>query len=291
MYFGVDYYPEHWVFPYGGTAKNPRRLGARRRIDGQSRHQRRPHRRIHPGASANPRRANTISPGCAASWTSWRSTTSRSSSARPPPRRPSGWPRNIPEILPLDERGLRQTRRHPPRGLLEQRRLLGIFQTHRQRHGRGAGRPSAIDRLADRQQHRRASHRIFLQRGTRDGMASLAAGQIQNHRAAQRHAGPALLGPDRDLLGPGAHADVRAHACTIRRWCWIGAASAATPWCSSSRCRRTFCTNVARPSRHRQHARLPPQVRSFRHGRSRGFRFHRKQRRHQIQILRTGLRH
>jgi beta-galactosidase len=23
MYFGVDYHPEQWVFPYGGTAKNP----------------------------------------------------------------------------------------------------------------------------------------------------------------------------------------------------------------------------------------------------------------------------
>jgi beta-galactosidase len=23
MYFGVDYYPEHWVYPYGGTADNP----------------------------------------------------------------------------------------------------------------------------------------------------------------------------------------------------------------------------------------------------------------------------
>ena len=23
MYFGVDYYPEQWVFPYGGTAENP----------------------------------------------------------------------------------------------------------------------------------------------------------------------------------------------------------------------------------------------------------------------------
>lgn len=23
MYFGVDYYPEHWVFPYGGTRENP----------------------------------------------------------------------------------------------------------------------------------------------------------------------------------------------------------------------------------------------------------------------------
>src|SRR5271170_7370764 len=23
MYFGVDYYPEHWVYPYAGTADNP----------------------------------------------------------------------------------------------------------------------------------------------------------------------------------------------------------------------------------------------------------------------------
>ena len=23
MYFGVDYYPEQWVFPYSGTAENP----------------------------------------------------------------------------------------------------------------------------------------------------------------------------------------------------------------------------------------------------------------------------
>ena len=23
MYFGVDYHPEHWVFPYGGTAEKP----------------------------------------------------------------------------------------------------------------------------------------------------------------------------------------------------------------------------------------------------------------------------
>jgi len=23
MYFGVDYHPEQWVFPYGGTSENP----------------------------------------------------------------------------------------------------------------------------------------------------------------------------------------------------------------------------------------------------------------------------
>ena len=26
MYFGVDYYPEHWVFPYSGTRENPEEL-------------------------------------------------------------------------------------------------------------------------------------------------------------------------------------------------------------------------------------------------------------------------
>ncbi len=23
MHFGVDYYPEHWVYPYAGTPENP----------------------------------------------------------------------------------------------------------------------------------------------------------------------------------------------------------------------------------------------------------------------------
>lgn len=23
MYFGVDYHPEHWVYPYAGTPENP----------------------------------------------------------------------------------------------------------------------------------------------------------------------------------------------------------------------------------------------------------------------------
>ena len=23
MYFGADYYPEHWIFPYAGTAEEP----------------------------------------------------------------------------------------------------------------------------------------------------------------------------------------------------------------------------------------------------------------------------
>src|SRR2546421_10043725 len=29
MYFGVDYHPEQWVYPYGGTAEKPEAAGAR----------------------------------------------------------------------------------------------------------------------------------------------------------------------------------------------------------------------------------------------------------------------
>ncbi len=54
-----------------------------------------------------------------------------------------------PEILPVDEHGLRQARRHPPRRLPEQRRLLEPFQAHRRKHGPGARQASAADRLAD----------------------------------------------------------------------------------------------------------------------------------------------
>ena len=66
MFFGVDYYPEQWVFPYGGTADDPEgawerdaelmvkagfnvvRMGT------------------FPGPFANRRRGNTISGGCVA---------------------------------------------------------------------------------------------------------------------------------------------------------------------------------------------------------------------------------
>ncbi len=143
MYFGADYYPEHWVFPYAGTADNPEgawerdaalmakaginvvRIGEfswglcepeegkydflwlRRVMDimGASRHQGRA-RHAH-------RRAAHLA----------REKTSGNPAAR------RAWPG--------------QTRRHAPRRLLEQRCLLGLFQTHRHRDGRGARRPSA----------------------------------------------------------------------------------------------------------------------------------------------------
>jgi beta-galactosidase GanA len=46
-------------------------------------------------------------------------------------------------------RGHRQTRRHAPRHLPFERYFLGLFETHRQRHGRGAWRSSATHRVAD----------------------------------------------------------------------------------------------------------------------------------------------
>lgn len=65
MFFGVDYYPEQWVFPYDGTADEPEAAWER---DAEL--------MVKAGfnvvrigefswASANRRRANTISNGCA----------------------------------------------------------------------------------------------------------------------------------------------------------------------------------------------------------------------------------
>ena len=105
MFFGADYYPEHWVFPYAGTADNPE--GAWERDAAlMARPASTSSASVNfPGASANPKKANTISSGCAASWTSWGTTASRSCSARRPPRRPLWLAKKHPEILPLDEHG------------------------------------------------------------------------------------------------------------------------------------------------------------------------------------------
>ena len=66
MFFGVDYYPEQWVFPYAGTADNPEEawehdaeLMTKAGINVVRMEN-------FPGASANPKRANTIFCGCAA---------------------------------------------------------------------------------------------------------------------------------------------------------------------------------------------------------------------------------
>ena len=91
-------------------------------------------------------------------------------------------------------------------------------------------------------------------------------------------------------LGPGRHAlgarcpmpMARADRCTTRRWCWIGAGSAATPSCSSSGCRPIAARTDP------EHARSPPTCaplqRRFDHfdmAEVDGLRFDRKQRRHQ----------
>ena len=107
MFFGVDYYPEQWVFPYGGTADDPE--GAWER-DAE----------LMVKAGINVVRIGEFSWGlCEPEGGQIRfplaaprdghhgaATTSRSCSAPPPPPRPSGWRANIPKFCRSDEHGL-----------------------------------------------------------------------------------------------------------------------------------------------------------------------------------------
>src|SRR5258708_5716325 len=62
------------------------------------------------GACASRRRGNTISAGSNAPWMSWPGPASRSSSAPPPPLRPSGSPKNIPKSCPSTNAASRATK-------------------------------------------------------------------------------------------------------------------------------------------------------------------------------------
>ena len=94
MFFGVDYYPEQWVFPYAGTADSPE--GAWER-DAE----------LMAKAGVNVVRIGEFSWGICEPeegkydflwlrrvWTLWRAMASRWCSAHPRPRRRSGWPGN-----------------------------------------------------------------------------------------------------------------------------------------------------------------------------------------------------
>ena len=149
MYFGVDYYPEQWVFPYGGTAENPE--GAWEQ-DAE----------LMAQAGINVVRIGEFSWGICEPeegkydflWLRRVMDIMAHHDIKvvlgTPTAAPPVWlAKKHPEILPLDERGVVKHEGTRRAICLEQRRLLGLFQAHRHRDGRGARRPSAAHRVAD----------------------------------------------------------------------------------------------------------------------------------------------
>ena len=149
MFFGVDYYPEQWVFPYGGTADNPE--GAWER-DAE----------LMAKAGINVVRIGEFSWGLCEPkegkydflWLRRVMDIMGQHGIKvvlgTPTAAPPIWlAQKHPEILPLDEYG-RVKHEGTRRAVCFNNDVFwNYFQTHRRKHGPGAGRPSPTHRLAD----------------------------------------------------------------------------------------------------------------------------------------------
>ena len=149
MFFGVDYYPEHWVFPYGGTAENPEAVWEQ---DAE----------LMVKAGVNVVRIGEFSWGICEPeegkydflWLRRVMDIMAQHGIKvilgTPTAAPPIWlAKKHPEILPLDENGVVKHEGTRRAICLTQRRFLGLLEKNRQRDGRGAGRSSATHRVAD----------------------------------------------------------------------------------------------------------------------------------------------
>ena len=149
MYFGVDYHPEQWVFPYGGTAENPE-AAWQHDVD------------LMVKAGINVVRIGEFTWGLCEpedgkfdfDWLKRVMDILGEAGiqvvlATPTAAPPIWLTKKHPEILPARRTRPRQTRRHAPRRLPQQRGVLEPFQAHRRGHGQGARPASAAHRLAD----------------------------------------------------------------------------------------------------------------------------------------------
>ena len=150
MYFGVDYYPEQWVYPYAGTADKPESRWAE---DAE----------LMLAAGVNVVRMGEFSWGICEpeegkydfGWLNRAMDVMKKAGIKvvlgTPTAAPPIWlAKKFPEILPVDDRGRTRHEGITTRLLPEQRRVLGIIRSaSRARNGRGAGQASAAHRLAD----------------------------------------------------------------------------------------------------------------------------------------------
>ena len=150
MYFGVDYYPEQWVFPYGGTADKPEAaMGTRRGIDGQ--------------AGVNVVRMGEFTWGlCEPEEGKYRFCLAQAGHghsgpeagikvvlATPTAAPPIWLSKKYPEILPLDEKGIVKHEGTRRAVCLNSDVYWELLQAHRGEMAKALGQPSPIDRLAD----------------------------------------------------------------------------------------------------------------------------------------------
>ena len=149
MYFGVDYYPEQWVFPYGGSAENPEAQWVQ---DAQ----------LMQTAGFNVVRLGEFSWGLCEpedgkfnfDWLKRVMDILGEHGIQvvlgTPTAAPPIWlAKKHPEILPVDEHGLVKHEGTRRAVCLNSDVYWTYSKRHGRKHGPGARRPSAVDRVAD----------------------------------------------------------------------------------------------------------------------------------------------
>ena len=245
MFFGVDYYPEHSVFPYGGDEEHPEAAWER---DAE----------LMSKVGINVVRVGEFTWGICEpeegkydfQWVRRVMDVMGQYDIKvvlgTPTAAPPVWlTRKHPEILPVDERGLVKregTRRavclssdvywdYSKRVVTAMAEALGDH-------------PQLIAWQIDNSIGGNDSEFSFND-ATREEMASLVGRpNIKPSNGLTNFFGAAFLGPKRSIRLTKSPCLCIHRPSTRRHCCSIGTVSAAIPWCSSSRCRRTFCMNI-----------------------------------------------
>ena len=247
MYFGVDYYPEQWVFPYGGTAENPE--GAWER-DAE----------LMAKAGFNVVRIGEFTWGLCEpedgkydfSWLRRVMDIMGEHDIQvvlgTPTAAPPIWlARQHPEILPVDERGLVKHEGTRRAVCLNSDVYWNYSKRIVENMARELGdHPQLIAWQIDNGLGGHFTEASFNEDTRRDWAGWLEAKyetiERLNERLGLRHWGQIVSAWNRS-----ADAHGRADRCTIPRSSSPGAVFAATPSCNSSRCRPTSCAK-SRPT-------------------------------------------